>query len=107
MAAAVVYLTADSLVTVRSSMLAVATERYRRSQGKLPNSLDDLSPNYITAIPQDPFTGRKLIYKTDKDGFVVYSVGINRQDDGGSIVPENMAKIPLDRGVRIALEKSE
>ena len=107
MAAAVVYLTADSLVTVRSSMLAVAIERYRRSQGRLPNSLDDLSPNYITAIPLDPFTGRKLIYKTDKDGFVVYSVGINRQDDNGSIVPENMAKIPLDRGVRIAFEKSE
>jgi hypothetical protein len=33
----------------------------------------------------DPFTGGPLIVKKQKDGWLVYSVGMNLQDDGGDL----------------------
>lgn len=57
--------------------------------GDFPQSLDELVPAYLPAVPSDPFTsGSALRYRSGADP-VVYSVGENGQDDGGSEQPTN------------------
>ena len=99
--AAFIRLTSETLVAVRCAVLAIAVERYRRSNGELPRSLDDVSGTYIDSIPVDPFTGEKLLYGRDEEGYVVYSVGHNCQDDAGSVRPRAGEKNPQDLGIRL------
>ena len=56
----------------------------------------------------DPFTGRPLVLKPVAGGYLVYSVGQNRRDDGGDVravrpshVAPGLAVDSLDVGVRI------
>jgi hypothetical protein len=50
-----------------------------------PESLEQLSPKYLTEIPQDLFTEKPHAYQTtdDRSGMLVYSLGENETDDGG------------------------
>jgi hypothetical protein len=95
--------TGQMLAFVRCSILAVAVERYRLSHGELPGSLNEIAPAYIDAIPLDPFMGQKLLYSPEVESYVIYSVGINRQDDGGSIITKEGEERPQDLGFRIGL----
>ncbi len=99
--AAFIRLTAGTLVSIRCTVLAIAIERYRRSHGELPHSLEDLSGDYIDSIPVDPFTGENLLYGWDKESYVVYSVGPDRQDDGGFVRPRAGERGPRDLGLRL------
>ena len=74
--------------TARARLLTAATgvaaARFRRDHGRLPSSLGDICPAYMPFVPLDPFAnGAPLIFKTSPDGLTVYSVGLNRTDDGG------------------------
>jgi len=71
---------ARGLAIVRTARIAVQIEQYRLAHGQLPQSLDQL-PH---PVPPDPFNGQSLIYRTVPGGYVVYSVGENRRDDGGT-----------------------
>ena len=76
---------AETLARARASVGALAIARYRRAHsGALPGSLNELVPGYLTGPLIDPYTGGNLIYR-QQDGtqYKVYSVGFNRQDDGG------------------------
>jgi hypothetical protein len=42
-----------------------------------------------------------------KESYVVYSVGANRKDDGGSTMRKAEENRPLDCGLRIRLQKPE
>jgi len=106
-AATFVCLTAKSLAIAHCTILAVATERYRLSHDQLPASLNDLSPEYIDSLPPDPFTGKNLLFRYDEQAYLIYSVGDNRQDDSGSIIPKPDKKTPLDYGLRIPLQKPQ
>ena len=106
-AAAFVHLTAETLAFVRCTVLAIAIERYRRSHGQVPGSLDDICPGFIDSIPMDPFTGRKLLYHHDQETHVVYSVGSNRRDDGALITPKADQKRALDLGLAIRFGESK
>lgn len=63
---------------------ALAIERYRLAEGGMPQALSDLVPTYLEAVPKDPFDGEDLKYHTRDVGYVVYSVGDDRSDDGGT-----------------------
>ena len=65
----------------RAARVALAVERHRLAMNDLPRQLADLVPAYLAAVPQDPFDGKPLRYKEREAGFVVYSVGPDRQDD--------------------------
>ena len=64
---------------------AIAAELYRRKNGKWPGKLDDLVPDFLPAVPIDPFTNRPLLLKTSTDSCKVYSVGRDGTDDGGNL----------------------
>ncbi|MCU0785255.1 MAG: hypothetical protein MUF81_14630 [Verrucomicrobia bacterium] len=69
-----------------AARVACALERYRLANGKLPATLDALSPRFIETIPTDVIDGQPLRYQLQPDGgYVVYSAGWNKTDDGGEI----------------------
>ena len=82
---------------VESAALACAVERYRLANGKLPEKLDALVPQFIAQVPHDVIDGQPLRYRLDgTDGFVIYSIGWNQKDDGGQQVLTKEAKPQLD-----------
>ena len=72
------------LAHLLTTQTALAVERYRLTEGRLPESLGNLVPAYMEVVPNDPFDGRNLKYRTLETGFVVYSVGYDLIDDGGA-----------------------
>jgi hypothetical protein len=69
---------ARSAANMRTAAVALAAERYRRAKGDWPSSLKDLTPNYIKALPTDPFTGGQLQYFKAADGIIIYALGPNK-----------------------------
>lgn len=67
----------------RNCHVAIAVERYLSDRGQLPDSLEQLVPTYLTAIPLDPFDLKPLKYRRIANGYSVYSLGDNLRDDEG------------------------
>jgi len=65
--------------------LAFALKAYYSEHGNLPESLDVLVPDYISEIPMDRFDGQAMRY--DPDAGILYSVGNDFEDWGGSELP--------------------
>lgn len=63
--------------------IALACYIYKAKHGEFPSSLKELTPGILPNLPLDPFTGKNYIYRKEREGFVVYSVGDNLKDDGG------------------------
>jgi ribosomal protein L17 len=85
----------------RNLQVAFALAAYRADTGKYPAKLDDLVPNYLAKVPGDLFSGKQLIYRAEKAGYVLYSVGQNEMDDGGRSFDDDppgddlLVKMPL------------
>jgi len=77
---------AARLGELRAAQGVIAIERYRLTHANaLPVGLSALVPQYLSAVPLDPFDGKPLRFKkTSPKGYVVYSIGQDRQDDGGT-----------------------
>ena len=63
--------------------VGIAFELYHREHGAWPKTLDELSPRWLPSVPVDRITGKPLGYKIVDDRPLVYSVGKDRDDDGG------------------------
>jgi hypothetical protein len=70
---------------LRCAFVALGCERFRLARGSWPQQLDELVPEFIPAVPADPFTDSALMYRRLPDRIVVYSVGENSLDDGGEV----------------------
>ncbi len=84
---------------VRLATTAFAVERFRLAKGRLPDALSDLAPQFLDAVPTDPFDGEPLRYHTLPRGYVIYSVGPDGHDAGGREPPESKPsgdKTPYD-----------
>lgn len=53
----------------------LAVAEYRLDNGRLPETLDQLVPQYLAAVPRDRFAGHPLTYRIFEDGFELVSVG--------------------------------
>ena len=72
------------VIQQRDGMLvAIGLELYRRRTGAWPESLDMLVPDLLPAVPPDRFDGRPLRYRLVDGRPLVYSIGADRDDDGG------------------------
>jgi len=67
----------------RLAVLGIAAACFRTEEGRYPDKLQELIPDYISAVPIDPFDGKPLRMSPEGDGLVLYSVGMNGEDDGG------------------------
>jgi len=83
---------ARDLAMQRMARTALAIERYRIAKGALPSALTDLVPQFLPELFQDPFDGQPLRYKQTPDGYMIYTIGDDRQDDGGEEKPKNSGK---------------
>ncbi len=67
------------------TVTAIALRRYQLDHGgALPSDLAGLVPKYLSTLPRDPMDQEPLRYRTGNDGFVLYSLGLNGSDEGGS-----------------------
>lgn len=62
---------------------ALAT--YKAETGGYPKELDALVPKYLDALPLDRMNDQPLRYVVRENGFLLYSVGANGRDDGGTM----------------------
>jgi hypothetical protein len=86
---------------LRCLLVAVAAERYRRAQGRWLAAPADLVPQFVAAVPLDPYDGKPLRIRALPDGVVVYSIGPDGTDDGGHIDRDNPAGKGTDLGYRL------
>ena len=68
---------------MKEGILALTLKIYKEKYGDYPESLNKLTPEILTSLPLDPFTGKNYIYRKKDQGFIVYSLGDNLEDDGG------------------------
>jgi hypothetical protein len=52
-------------------------------RGHPPRELAELVPDYLNAIPEDPYSGKAICYRLAGSEWAVYSVGRDGADDGG------------------------
>ncbi|MBX7165610.1 MAG: hypothetical protein K1X74_04615 [Pirellulales bacterium] len=82
-----IYTTAFARATAERDGLFVvlaACEWMNEHGGAMPESLEELAPEYLSEVPSDPYTGAPLRLKATDEEWTVYSVGENGRDDGGS-----------------------
>ena len=83
------------------AITALAVERYRLKEGKLPETVDALVPGYLAGVYVDPFDGKPLRYKRDGAGYMIYSIGEDGVDDGGQKQDPNNRSKSFDWGFRV------
>jgi hypothetical protein len=67
----------------RLARIGFALAAFRRERGAYPEELILLVPDFLPESIPDPFTDFPFHYRrTQVDGFLLYSVGDNMQDDG-------------------------
>lgn len=62
-----------------------AIEQYRLDHGTRPPELNALTPNYLPETPQDPFDLQPMRYRREGNGYMLYSVGPDGDDNGGTL----------------------
>ena len=71
----------------RLIVTAIALQRYRGRHGGYPKTLQALVPELLPSPPVDFMDGKPLRYQLTTDGhFVLYSVGMDCVDDGGTMI---------------------
>jgi hypothetical protein len=72
----------------RLAVSALAIEAFRNQESRLPQKLEEVAPKILADVPTDPFDGAPLRYRRRENGFVLYSIGRDREDNGGREKPE-------------------
>ena len=73
----------EEISRVECARMALAIERFRSQNDRLPTVLREVVPGFAKHVATDPFCGATLRYRTKASGFGVYSVGQNRRGDRG------------------------
>jgi hypothetical protein len=75
--------------------VSLACERFRLMYERWPDTLPELvKVKLLDAVPTDPFDGQPMRLARRNDGLTVYSVGYDKEDNGGNIVSDR----PFDKG---------
>jgi len=69
---------------IRGTQLLLALLAYKSKFGVYPATLPQLVAKLNWGLnTEDLFSGKQMIYRTTRSGFMLYSVGMNLKDDGG------------------------
>lgn len=71
-----------TVIQRRILVAELAVAAFTREHDQIPQSLDELVPEYLEKIPKDPFRPGPLCYR----GGTIYSVGPDGVDDGGDLL---------------------
>jgi hypothetical protein len=84
---------------VDQARIACALERCRLANGKYPDTLAALVPQFLDKIPRDIINGKPMSFaRTDEQNFKLYSIGWNEVDDGGITAHTGDGKEDRDYG---------
>ena len=72
--------------TLHLLRLELALEEYRSRHGRYPERLALLTPAVLAKEPLDGFTEQPFKYRRKASGYLLYSVGPDRKDDGGTSI---------------------
>jgi hypothetical protein len=87
---------------LRCARVAVAAERYRLAHGRWPEALGALvEAGLLKAVPADPYDGAPLRLARKEDGLVIYALGPDNQDNGGTINRRRPIDPGTDLGFRL------
>ena len=75
--------------------VVIALVLFHRRHGVWPQTLEELVPDLLPAVPPDRFDGHPLRYFVRDGKPILYSIGVDRDDDGGR--PANVARLRLMR----------
>ena len=76
---------ANHRARVRTALVALGVERYRLlNGGRLPDELTALTPAILQSIPIDPYDGKPVRFKRTDKGYVIYCIGPDEKDHGGT-----------------------
>ena len=62
---------------------AAAIEQWRMEHAHWPDSLEQLVPEFLDAVPRDPFSSGTVRYRKTDTGVVVYAIGRDGRDNDG------------------------
>jgi hypothetical protein len=85
---------------LRCAFTGVAVERFRLGANRWPETLDELVPRYLKEVPRDPYDGQPLRFRRQNAMVVIYSIGKDGADDGGSVA-KNPDEPGSDVGFRL------
>jgi hypothetical protein len=97
----------SNTAVVNEITLALHLEKYRRANGSLPESLDQIAKELDPALMTDPYTGGKLMYKKEDLSYLIYSTGPDKVDNGGALQAQisqttgKIEKMPDDLGIKM------
>jgi len=77
--------------------LGLSLRAYERTHGAFPDTLAELMPEYLPAIPEDPLNGKKYIYEKSPERVTVRSEETTRRGDE---IAFHLAPIAQDSIVR-------
>ena len=87
-------------------LTALAMHRYYLANRQWPVTESEIVPEFLEEMPVDVLTGKPLHFKIVGDRPLVYSVGMDHDDDGG--VDAIRAGAPLERsGIRLGPKDAE
>ncbi len=76
----------------------LALQAFRAETGAYPERLSALAPRYLARVPDDPFADRKpLAYRRTGTAYVLYSIGPDAKDDGGTPIVNTDYKAAPER----------
>jgi hypothetical protein len=70
--------------TLELTRLAAALAVHRAEHGDYPEKLDELVPRALDKLPVDLYNSSPFSYKREGQGYLLYTLGENGNDDGGS-----------------------
>lgn len=77
------YTAYNPVIKLRLLIADLAVRAYQLKYGKLPESLDAVVPEFVPAVPRDPFGSGPMRYRKLEKGYILYSVGPDGDDDSG------------------------
>ncbi len=76
--------------TFEATQTLVAIKRWAKEKGSPPESLEQLKQaGYLKTLPDDPYSDGVLRYIKKDNDFVLYSIGVDFQDNGGKENPDD------------------
>jgi hypothetical protein len=70
----------------RLAATELAIRAFQAENNRWPANLEELVPEYLAAVPEDPYGNGPLRYRLIDGKYVLYSVGGNGRDDGGKMI---------------------
>jgi hypothetical protein len=91
----------DEAIARRALVGAVlGVELCRQKMGRYPATLDDVRKTLDWKIAEDPFSGKDLVYKQVGETYLLYSIGEDLKDDGGTPTWDDLQAVGEAKGKR-------